>query len=322
MLPRAESPSRGLGCVALALLFACAGPAAAGDASPDAATAIPAGPIVPAGTSPLVAQAIAYEHGEGVPKDAQRAADLYCQAARGGDADALFNLGWMYANGRGIGRDYDIAASLFAKAAAAGSEPAARVLPLFQQGHAQLPDCLTEPDPTVVAVPVDIVPAEGDPFANLPAWKQKIADIVHRIAPAYGIEPGLALAVITVESDFDAHARSPRNARGLMQLVPGTAARFRVKDAFDVRDNVRGGLSYLRWLLAYYRGAVSLAAAAYNAGEGAVDRYGGVPPYDETRNYVRRVMRLFPHEHHPYDPKLAQPSPVVRATAASATRGR
>jgi soluble lytic murein transglycosylase-like protein len=87
--------------------------------------------------------------------------------------------------------------------------------------------------------------------------------------------------------------------------------RFRVKNAFDARDNVRGGLSYLRWLLAYYRGEVALAAAAYNAGERAVDRYRGVPPYDETREYVKRVMRLFRSERHPYDPSVTDPSPVV-----------
>jgi soluble lytic murein transglycosylase-like protein len=96
-----------------------------------------------------------------------------------------------------------------------------------------------------------------------------------------------------------------------MQLIPQTATRFRVKNAFDARDNVRGGLSYLRWLLAYYRGEVALAAAAYNAGEGAVDRYKGVPPYDETQDYVKRVMGLFRSAHHPYDPSIADPSPVV-----------
>jgi TPR repeat protein len=267
--------------------------------------------IEPASLSPRVAEAIAYEHGEGVPRDPERAAALYCAAARDGDADALFNLGWMYANGRGIGRDYDIAATLFARAAAAGNAQAARVLTLFRQGHASLPDCLQEERPGAQAAPFDLVRAEEDPFADLPAHKQKIADAVAQIAPTYGIDPRLALAVITVESNFDPRARSEKDARGLMQLIPQTAARFRVKDAFDVRDNIRGGLSYLRFLLAYYRGRVALAAAAYNAGEKAVDRYGGVPPYAETRDYVRRVMALFNREEHPYDPAAAQASPIV-----------
>jgi TPR repeat protein len=268
-----------------------------------------------ASVSPRVAEAIAYEHGEGVPKDPRRAAALYCEAARAGDPDAMFNLGWMYANGRGIARDYDVAASLFTRAAQAGHAQAARVLTLFRDGHHRLPECLSEPSPVLEPVPFDIVRVEPDPFADLPPWKQKIADIVTRVAPAYGIEPRLALAVITVESNFDVLARSDKDARGLMQLIPETAARFRVRNAFDPRDNVRGGLSYLRWLLAYYRGEVALAAAAYNAGEGAVDRYGGVPPYVETRDYVRRVLALFRQSRHPFDPSIADPSPVVGVKA-------
>jgi len=156
-----------------------------------------------------------------------------------------------------------------------------------------------------------------DPFAGLPPDKQKIAELVHRMAPRYGIDPRLALAVIAVESNFNALARSVKDARGLMQLIPETAARFNVRDRYDVKENVRGGLSYLRWLLAYYRGEVALAAAAYNAGEGVVDRYRGVPPFPETRNYVRRVMALFRHAHHPYDPGVVEPSNVAAHVNAS-----
>ena len=156
-------------------------------------------------------------------------------------------------------------------------------------------------------------PPEFDPFAELSPDKQKIAAIVTNLAPAYAVAPRLALAVITVESNFDPKARSPKDARGLMQLIPDTAVRFHVRNAFDVRDNLRGGLAYLRWLLSYYRGEVALAAAAYNAGEAIVDKYRGVPPYPETRSYVQRVLALFGKERHPYDPDLVSPSPFMSA---------
>ena len=94
---------------------------------------------------------------------------------------------------------------------------------------------------------------------------------------------------------------SPKNAQGLMQLIPETSARFNVKKPFDPVQNIRGGLAYLRWLLAYFRGDVTLVAAAYNAGEGTVERYRGVPPYAETRAYVQRIKRHFRKDEHPYD---------------------
>jgi len=103
----------------------------------------------------------------------------------------------------------------------------------------------------------------------------------------------------------------------VMQLIAATATRFNVRNRFNVEDNVQGGLSYLRWLLAYYQGRVSLAVAAYNAGEAAVDRYRGIPPYAETRAYVQRVQRLFGDEWHPYDPSVADSSTIlVRASDA------
>jgi len=254
----------------------------------------------------LVAQAIAYEHGEGVKKDLAMAASLYCQAALAGNADALYGLGWMYANGRGVPRDDAIAATLFARAATAGNAFALKMQRYVGDDSGVIPDCMrvAPPEPPVVA-------ESPDPFVDLPPNKRKIADMVEIIAPVYAIEPRLALAVIAAESNFQPDARSDKDARGLMQLLPSTAARFNVKHIMDAKENVRGGLSYLRWLLSYYQGKVALAIAAYNAGEGALDKYGGVPPYPETRGYVQRVQRLFPKDQHPYDPQLVQPSAIV-----------
>ena len=96
-----------------------------------------------------------------------------------------------------------------------------------------------------------------------------------------------------------------------MQLIPETAARFNVKNAFDPVQNIRGGLAYLRWLLAYFRGDVTLVAAGYNAGEGAVDKYRGVPPYRETHGYVKNILGLFRKLQHPYDATVTDASPMI-----------
>jgi soluble lytic murein transglycosylase-like protein len=266
-----------------------------------AAEAMSAGPA--SGAAPeLVALAIAYEHGEGVATDQLRAAALYCEAARRGDAEAQYSLGWMYANGRGVARDDAVAASLLALAAETGHAAARKALQFVGDERGSMPDCMLPDEPVVSAASAE---ETSDPFADLPPDKQKIAQLVTALAPAYQVAPRLALAVIAIESNFNPNAQSPKNARGLMQLIPDTATRFRVKNIFDTRDNLRGGLAYLRWLLSYYRGEVALAAAAYNAGEAVVDRYRGIPPYPETRDYVQRVLMLFGSERHPYDPALA-----------------
>ena len=264
------------------------------------------------GSSPqsLVALAVAYEHGEGVPKDQLKAAALYCEAAREGDNEAQFSLGWMYALGRGVQRDDAVAASLFTLAAAGGHADAQKAMKRVGEERGRLPDCMGSPEPPWVDAESGIYDGP-DYFADLPAWKRQIADMVETLAPRYAVDPRLALSVIQVESNFEPRALSPRNARGLMQLIPETAARFNVANALDVGDNLRGGLAYLRWLLAYYQGQVPLAIAAYNAGEAAVDKYKGIPPYPETRDYVRRVLRLFRSERQPYDARVVDPSPML-----------
>ena len=111
---------------------------------------------------------------------------------------------------------------------------------------------------------------------------------VQAVKPTYRL--ALLTALAEVESSFDPLAVSPKGARGLLQLMPATAERFGVGDPFDVAQNVEGGARYLSWLLDRFGGRADLALAGYNAGEGAVDRHRGVPPYPETRRYVRLVL--------------------------------
>src|SRR5690606_23577021 len=120
---------------------------------------------------------------------------------------------------------------------------------------------------------------------NTSAYQAEVA----AAAREYGVDEAVVRAVIHAESAFNPRALSRVGAQGLMQLMPATADRFGVSDAFDATQNIRGGVKYLAWLLERFDGNITLAAAGYNAGEGAVDRYDGVPPYRETRRYVERV---------------------------------
>jgi hypothetical protein len=257
-------------------------------------------------------EARAYEHGEGVQKNIDRAIELYCKAARDGDVDAQFSLGWIYANGRGVARQDKLAAFYFVLAAAQGHAHAARMLRFTGAAGDEPPACL-RPDPPPAPLPTVQLEPEPQLAAFTPATvpQQIVLQLVNELAPQYGVLPRLALAVIRAESNFDASARSPKNAQGLMQLIPETSARFNVSKPFDPAQNIRGGLSYLRWLLAYFEGDVALVAAAYNAGEGTVNRYRGVPPYAETRAYVQRIMQFFGRHEHPYDPAVTQSSPEL-----------
>ncbi len=218
----------------------------------------------------------------------------------------------MYGFGLGVERDNRVAASLLSLAARQGHEGAKRLLAPLAADAQRLPECMTNPEAARRRAQQR---ALLDAAANATPGKRKIADLVRRLAPKYAVDARLALALIAVESDFDPAALSPRNAVGVMQLIPDTAERFNVRNALDPEQNIRGGLAYLRWLLAYFRGDVALAAAGYNAGEGAVDRYRGIPPYAETRDYVRRILELYGLERHPFDGALTDPSPALRRRA-------
>ena len=249
----------------------------------------------------LRANAVALEHGNGMARDGARAAALYCEAARLGDAASQFDLGWMLANGRGVPRDDGTAAYFFQLAAAQGVDQARSMLEQTGEAPLGVPDCMADP----VAVPP---PPAFEPPAQAP---RAIADLVQRVAAELGVRPALVFAIIEAESRFDVRAVSPKNARGLMQLVPETAERFRVRNPFDPDQNVRGGVAYLRWLLAYFEGDVRLVAAAYNAGERAVERHGGVPPYPETRAYVRRIVAAVGPLTQPFDPSVVEASAML-----------
>lgn len=123
-------------------------------------------------------------------------------------------------------------------------------------------------------------------------WSQ-LSQLVDQLAQQYGVDPRLVEAVIIQESGGDARARSSAGAEGLMQLMPGTAAALGVQDPLDPVQNVRGGITYLMEMLQKFNGNLSLALAAYNAGPGAVEQYGGVPPYAQTQRYVQDVLQLY-----------------------------
>src|SRR5690606_8602074 len=125
---------------------------------------------------------------------------------------------------------------------------------------------------------------------------QNFFPLIQEAARSYSIDEDLIQAIIRVESNFNPNAVSYKNCKGLMQLHPDTAARFGVKDIFDPAENIRGGVEYLRYLIDLFDYDLDLVLAAYNAGENAVKRYQGIPPYQETLSYVKRVRSLFKGE--------------------------
>jgi soluble lytic murein transglycosylase-like protein len=277
------------------------------------------GPVVPAQVEGWRLEAKRYEFGEGVQRDPVRAAELYCRAARHGDAEAQYNLAWMKTNSRGIERNDAEAAHLFAAAAEQGFEQAKNILARMGEPRGAPPACLRAPEEDLVAAVPPPASKPGNKPTALPPpplprnAPEPIVRFVNLVAPEYQLQPALVFAIMATESNFDPNAQSPKNAQGLMQLIPETAARFGVRNIKDPTQNIRGGMAYLRWLLAYFEGDVTLAAAAYNAGERAVERYLGVPPYAETRLYVLKIRAasgaMFTH---PFDAKVTPPSDVMK----------
>lgn len=123
--------------------------------------------------------------------------------------------------------------------------------------------------------------------------KNAFDSLIRQAAQQHGVSEGLIKAVMHTESGFNINARSPVGAQGLMQLMPATARRFNVNNAYDPQQNIFAGAKYLSWLLKRFNGDTRLAIAAYNAGEGNVDKYGGIPPFRETQDYVRRVTSRY-----------------------------
>ncbi len=278
----------------------------------------------------LMEMATGYEKARWGHHDYGRARQLYCAAARLGYTPAQLRLAWMYANGVGSPQDRELAGAWLRVAAAEGSSEARRFLAFLNfPPRGRDPRCTWDSryDEYALAVIPAVLVEGGSPIYgdSITSWAEGIGGVaaagdpsvrqieswVRRLAPEYGLESELVLAMIRVESNFNPRARSPKDAWGLMQLIPATAARFGVRDSTHPIQNLHGGMAYLRWLLAYFLGDLRLALAGYNAGEGAVEKYRGIPPYNETRQYVRKVLRFYGRNSHPLVEQVVRPSRIM-----------
>jgi hypothetical protein len=260
---------------ALALGFAMA-PWASAQEQPEPAE------LLSAPADERLAWAYRLEHGEGVAKQMGLAIRLLCTLAWDGNAEAAYELGWIYLNGRDVPKDEGRGMAWIASAVELGDPLAKRLRERLSRIEPTQADCL--------------VP---DEHGNWVPWNPNnlhegpMAELAQTMAPRFGLDPRLVLALISVESDFNPQAVSSKGAQGLMQLMPSTASRFQVQDPFDPAQNLAGGMAYLSWLVTHFDGSLTKALAGYNAGENAVQRYGGVPPYPETQAYVREVMQRY-----------------------------
>jgi soluble lytic murein transglycosylase-like protein len=235
------------------------------------------------------------ELGIGMTPDPGRAMALFCRAALAGSRTATFHVaGWLLSPD---GPDYDPAL------AAAWLHRQQRMERGIAPPRGNAPACPTD-------TATGLVPAAS-----------ALARVIEQVSRHYGVDPDLVKAVIEVESSYRGDAVSPAGAAGLMQLMPESAQRLNVTNRFDVEQNLRGGVQYLARLLHTYPGQLSLALAAYNAGEGPVNRCGCVPAIPETMEYVNRIRALYPPPDRPGGNGLAPPGTRPAGTPAGSPAG-
>ncbi|WP_226463448.1 lytic transglycosylase domain-containing protein [Hydrogenophaga taeniospiralis] len=245
--------------------------------------------------------------------DFHLAAQHYCSAARQGSVDGQYRLGRLLLQQRSVPKAQAQGRFMLALAAQNGHAEALQFFdePGLVPMDGQRPQCLPEPaagslEDRTEPVSHEVVKRYLD---QLNRERRRWAQRVQERAPYYGVDPRLAVSIVRAESNFNPFAVSPKNAQGLMQLIPATAKRFGVRNLLDPQQNIEGGLAYLRWLLLRFDHDVVKTSAAYNAGEGAVDRHQGVPPFPETQAYVARILGFYLATRH-------QPPPAPQGKAA------
>lgn len=245
--------------------------------------------------------------------DFHQATQHYCSAARLGSVDGQYRLGRLLLQQRSVPHARAQGRFMLALAARSGHTEAiqffneAGPFPLDEQRPQCMPEPTTgSPEDRTEPVSHEVVKLYLD---RLDRERRRWAQRVLERAPYYGVDPRLAVSIVRAESNFNPLAVSAKNAQGLMQLIPATAQRFGVRNALDPQQNIEGGLAYLSWLLLRFDHDVAKASAAYNAGEGAVDRHQGVPPFPETKAYVARILGFYLATRH-------QPPPAPKGKVA------
>ena len=228
----------------------------------------------------------------------QKAIALYCVAASTGNPEGYFRIGRLLATGPASVRSAKMANSYLAMAMRLGNQQASRYYNP-RVGNAPMGDqCgvgMRGGQGSYFALPSTPFNVEAY-LARQSPGKQKLATMLRHAAKRHQVDVRLVLAIAIAESNLESRAVSAKNAQGVMQLIPETQQRFGVTQPFDPAQNIKGGVSYLKWLDRRFDGDWVLISAAYNADEKAVERYGGIPPYDETREYVKRVLYFAGHK--------------------------